>query len=69
MSSSTFGLPPANRHQRRRNLLHPPLRRQEVELRPRIPRILHINPDPQRIDIPSRLGRNRERMGPKSQYQ
>lgn len=44
LGSSTL-LPPSDRHQRRSNLLSPPLRRQHVELRRRISCILHLNSD------------------------
>ena len=37
---------PSHRHQRRSNLHDPPLGRQQIILTRRIPRILHLDPDP-----------------------
>lgn len=62
-------LPPPNGYQRRGNIADPPLRGQQVELRRGVPRILHINPYPQPIDIPSRLRRNQTHRRAKSQNQ
>lgn len=50
-SSPSLPLPPPDRHQRCPNLPNPPLRRQQIELRSRIPRILYLQPDAQAIQV------------------
>ena len=48
-----------NRHQRRRDLQHTSLRRQQVKLRRRIPRVQHLDAHTQLLQTPSRGGRQR----------
>jgi hypothetical protein len=56
--STSLPLPPSNRHQRRRNLSNPALRRQQIELRRRIPRVLYLEPNAQVIKVLAHVGRD-----------
>ncbi|KAI3475159.1 hypothetical protein L1887_63474 [Cichorium endivia] len=68
MLTSRTLLPP-KRHKRRSNLLQPPLRRQHIILRRRIPRILHLHPNPQLRQIPPRRRTQRRNARPRAQDQ
>ena len=60
-------LPPPNRHECRGDLLQPSLRRQQIELRRRIPRILHLDSNPKLRQIIPSLGTQRQDPGPSAQ--
>lgn len=62
-------LPPPNRDQSTCHVAHPSLRSQQIKLRSRIPRILHIKPNPHIINVPPRLRRNRIYARPQTEYQ
>ena len=60
---------PSNWQQCRRDTAHSPLRRKEIILCRRIPRIRDINLDAERIEIALRLRRQRVRRGPETENQ
>jgi hypothetical protein len=60
---TSLALPPSNRHQRCRNLPNAALRRQQIELRRGIPRVLYLEPDAQVIKVLAHVGRDRVYAG------